>query len=61
MNYDITFCEGKNCQRKEQCHRYRELQRFRADKNPDRGDYIYMTQPDPANCSMFWSEKGEEA
>lgn len=32
MNYDITFCEGENCQRKEQCHRYRELQRFRADK-----------------------------
>ena len=25
MSYDITFCEGTNCQRKEQCHRYREL------------------------------------
>ena len=30
MNYDITFCEGTNCQRKEQCHRYRELLRYRA-------------------------------
>ena len=32
MNYGITFCEGENCKRKEECHRYRELQRFRADK-----------------------------
>ena len=32
MNYDITFCEGENCKRKEECHRYRELQRVRADK-----------------------------
>lgn len=22
MNYDITFCEGHNCARKEECHRY---------------------------------------
>ena len=27
-DYDITFCEGKDCTRKEQCHRYRELLRY---------------------------------
>ena len=61
MNYDITFCEGEGCARREQCHRYRELQRFRADKGPDRGDYISMTKPtDPNKCTLFWREKGEE-
>lgn len=62
MNYDITFCEGENCPRKQQCHRYRELQRYRADKDPNKKTYIYMYEPtDTTNCSMFWSEKGEEA
>ena len=60
MNYDITFCDGENCYRKEQCHRYRELLRFRAVKDPDRGDYISMAKPnDPAKCTLFWWEKGE--
>ena len=49
MNYDNTFCEGEGCARREQCHRYRELQRFRADKGPDRGDYISMTKPTDPN------------
>lgn len=61
MNYDITFCEGENCQRKEQCHRYRELQRYRADKDTNRKDYISMTQPnDATKCTLFWREKGEK-
>lgn len=61
MNYDITFCEGYNCQRKEQCHRYRELLRFRADKDPKRKDYISMTKTDnPDKCTLFWREKGDE-
>ena len=60
MNYDITFCEGHDCQRREQCHRYRELLRYRADKDPNRGDYISMTKPaDPDKCTLFWREKGE--
>ena len=60
MNYDITFCEGKNCARKEECHRYLELLRFRADKDPNRGDYISMTKPDdPTKCPLFWREKGD--
>lgn len=62
MNCDMTFCEGENCTRKEECHRYRELQRYRGDKDPDKKTYIYMAKPDDTtNCSMFWSEKGEEA
>lgn len=61
MNYDITFCEGENCPRKQQCHRYCELQRHRANKDPNKQTYIYMAKPDdPAKCSMCWSEKGEE-
>lgn len=59
-NYDITFCEGENCARKEQCHRYCELLRFRADKDPNRKDYISMTRPkDPNKCTLFWREKGD--
>lgn len=61
MNYDITFCEGNGCQRKEACHRFRELQRYRADQDPDKKTLITMTQPtDPKNCTMFWPEKGEQ-
>ena len=60
MNYDIAFCEGENCQRKEQCRRYRELQRYRADKESNKKTYISMTQPtDPNKCTLFWGEKGE--
>lgn len=59
MNYDIAFCEGENCARKEQCHRYLELQRFRADKDPNKKNYISMTRPDdPTECTLFWREKG---
>lgn len=61
MNYDITFCEGEGCSRKEQCHRYLELLRFRADKDPNRKDYISMCKPtDTTKCTLFWREKGEE-
>lgn len=60
MNYDITFCEGEGCPLKEGCHRYRELLRLRADKDPNRKDYISMTKPiDPIKCSLYWREKGE--
>ena len=59
MNYDITFCEGENCQRKEQCHRYRELLRWKADKDPNRGNLISLyKRNDPYKCTMFWSEEG---
>lgn len=58
MNYDITFCEGKNCSRKEECHRYKELLRFRADKDPNRKNYISITKPEnPIKCSLFWEGK----
>lgn len=60
MNYDITFCEGENCARKEECRRYRELLRFRADNDPNRKDYISMYKPtDPTKCTLFWREKGD--
>lgn len=60
MNYDITFCEGHNCKRKEECHRYRELLRFRADKDPPKKTYTSMCKPtDPTNCTLFWREKGD--
>lgn len=59
MNYDITFCEGENCKRKDECHRYCELQRFRADKDPNKKTYISMARPnDPTKCTLFWREKG---
>ena len=59
MSYDITFCAGEGCTRKEQCYRYRELLRFRADKDPNKGTYISMTKPNnPDKCTLFWREKG---
>lgn len=58
MNYDITFCEGENCSRREECHRYCELLRFRADTDPNKKTYITMTKPDPNKCILFWREKG---
>lgn len=61
MNYDITFCEGKGCSRKEKCHRYKELTRFRADKDPNKKTYVSMLKPnDPTNCTLFWSEDVEK-
>ncbi len=61
MNYDITFCEGENCLRREQCHRHQELLRYRSDKNKDKKLYISMTQPTDTNrCTLFWREKGEK-
>lgn len=55
MNYDITFCEGGKC------HRYRELQRYRADKDKNKKLYISMCKPtDPNKCTLFWMEKGEK-
>lgn len=59
MNYDITFCEGKGCKRKESCHRYCELLRFRADTDPDRKDIISMCHPDPEKCTLYWAETPE--
>lgn len=60
MNYDITFCEGESCPRKEECHRYRELLRFRADKDPNKKTYISMCKPtDTTKCTLFWREKGD--
>lgn len=58
MNYDITFCEGEGCSRKEECHRHRELLRFRADKDPNKKTYISMTKSnDPDKCTLFWRER----
>lgn len=56
MNYDITFCQGEGCSRKEECHRYRELLRFRADKDPHKKPLISMCKPDPNKCTLFWRE-----
>lgn len=58
MNYDITFCEGKGCRRKESCHRYCELMRFRDDKTPGRKSLISMLiQDNPNKSRMFWAEE----
>lgn len=57
MNYDITFCEGENCQRKEQCHRYRELQRYRANNGSKIKPRISILMPGkPENCPLYWAE-----
>lgn len=61
MNYDITFCEGENCARREECHRYRELFRYRADKDPNKKTYILMCKPDPNKCTVFWGESSTQS
>lgn len=54
MNYDITFCEGENCARKEDCHRYCHLLRFRADAARNKGVRISMTRhTDTTECALF--------
>lgn len=58
MSYDITFCMGENCKRMEQCHRYLQLLKYRADKDPDKPTYVSMTKPtNPETCTLFWEEK----
>lgn len=58
MNYDITFCEGHNCKRKEECHRYRELLRFRADKDPQkRLTPQCASRPTPQTAPSFGERK----
>lgn len=57
MSYDITFCEGKGCPLRENCHRYLHLLHFRADKDPNRGDIISMFMIEPiknGTCYAFW-------
>lgn len=58
MTYDITFCEGENCSRKEECHRYRELLRFRADKDPKkRLTPQCASRPTPQTAPSFGERK----
>lgn len=55
--YDITFCEGEDCQRRGTCHRYRQLLRYLADPDPDKKYYLSYTQPDnPETCELYWEE-----
>lgn len=56
MNYDITFCEGEGCKRRESCHRYLHLLRYRADTDPNKKPVISMTAPDPETCPIYWAE-----
>lgn len=57
MNYDITFCEGDNCARKEQCHRYCELLRYHANNGSKIKPRISILIPDnPENCPLYWAE-----
>lgn len=56
MNYDITFCEGEGCKRRESCHRYLHLLRYRADTDPNKKPVISMTAPDPETCQIYWAE-----
>lgn len=56
MNYDITFCEGDGCPRRGSCHRYLELLRFQADKDPDKETCVSITRPAPAECTLYWKE-----
>lgn len=57
-NYDITFCEGENGAREEECHRYCELLRYRTDKDPNKKTYISMLKPmDTTKCTLFGERK----
>lgn len=60
--YDIAMCEGENCPRREQCHRYLQLRRFRADTDENRCCLISMFKPTHTdkNCEMFWPEETDE-
>lgn len=62
-DYDITFCEGEGCILRDNCHRYLQLLRFRADTDPNRGDHISILLRDHAAtepCSLFWRENNPD-
>ena len=57
MSYDITFCEGTGCKRRNKCHRYTMYQVYKADKREDKPRFIMMYKGESKNCLMFWEDE----
>ena len=56
-SYDITFCEGHDCQSRENCHRYCHLLRYRANNGSKIKPRISILMPDnPETCLLYWAE-----
>lgn len=54
MSYDITFCEGVGCKRRNKCHRCTMYQVYKADKREDKPRFIMIYKGESKNCLMFW-------
>lgn len=60
MSYDITFCEGKGCKRRDKCHRYKMYQVYKEDKRERQAPFIMMYKGESKNCLMFWENVTRE-
>ena len=55
-SYDITFCEGEGCDRRDTCHRYLHLLLYRADNGSKIKPRISILMPDnPDTCPLYWA------
>lgn len=49
MSYDITFCEGAGCHRRNKMY-----QVYKADKREDKPRFIMVYRGEVKKCLMFW-------
>lgn len=60
MSYDITFCEGAGCKRRNKCHRYTMYQVYRRDTREDKPRFIMMYRGESKKCLMYWENVTRE-
>ena len=54
-NTDITYCNGKGCILRSQCHRYQDGQRIIANNDGDTNQHRWMDNCDPETRELFIS------
>lgn len=54
VDYDITFCDDKECPRSQECHRWRMYQIYKADTRENKRTLISMYRGKSNNCKLFW-------
>lgn len=56
VDYDITFCDNKECPRSQECLRWRMYQIYKADKRENKRTLISMYIGESNNCNLFTHE-----